>query len=187
MMATSAPSPQAHSGVSAKLLVVLGKGNGEREGAGHEPDAGHAGRAPLLVLSEYVKKHPAAQVIAWLDEQDEERLFISVISIGEIVKGIVKLKAQDPARAARLDAWRKKLEQRFAARILPLDAPVMGAWGGLYGSAEGDGNKPAPLDSLLMAAAEHHGLTLVTRNADDFPGVARLFDPWQSLEVSRRI
>ena len=70
------------------------------------------------MLSEYAKKIPAEKVIAWLDEQDEASLFISVISLGEIEKGILKLRASDPRRSQKLSAWLGKVEQRFAGRIL---------------------------------------------------------------------
>ena len=80
------------------------------------------------VLSEYAKKAPAPKVISWLDEQDEESLYISVISLGEIRKGILKLRASDRRRSQQLTAWLGKLEQRFAGRILPLDAATLYAW-----------------------------------------------------------
>jgi len=67
-------------------------------------------------LSEYVRKTPAPEVIRWLDEQDESSLFISVISLGEIEKGILKLRASDPRRSQKLTAWLGKVEQRFAGR-----------------------------------------------------------------------
>ncbi|MHB1591457.1 MAG: PIN domain-containing protein, partial [Sulfuricella sp.] len=79
-------------------------------------------------LSEYAKKAPAPKVIAWLDEQDEASLFISVITLGEIEKGILKLRASDPHRSQKLTAWLGKVEQRFAGRILPLDATALHVW-----------------------------------------------------------
>ncbi len=79
-------------------------------------------------LSEYVRKTPAPEVIRWLDEQDESSLFISVISLGEIEKGILKLRASDPRRSQKLTAWLGKVEQRFAGRILPLDAAALHVW-----------------------------------------------------------
>lgn len=97
-------------------------------------------------LSEYVRKTPAPEVIRWLDESS---LFISVISLEEIEKGILKLRASDPRRSQKLTAWLGKVEQRFAGRILPLDA-----------------------------AAQCHGLTVVTRNVRDFTLYPQVFDPW---------
>jgi len=74
------------------------------------------------------QKNPAPKVIAWLDDQDEASLFISVISLGEIEKGILKLRATDPRRSQKLTAWLGKLEQRFAGRILPLDTTALHVW-----------------------------------------------------------
>ena len=129
-------------------------------------------------LSEYIKKTPDPKVIGWLDEQDEASLFISVISLGEIEKGILKLRTSDPRRAQKLTAWLGKVEQRFAGRILPLDAAALSAWAQFSAQAELAG-KPLPvMDGLLMATAQCHGLTVVTRNAQDFESFTRVFNPW---------
>ena len=129
-------------------------------------------------LSEYAKKAPAPEVIAWLDEQDEASLFISVISLGEIEKGILKLRASDPRRSQKLTAWLGKVEQRFAGRILPLDAAALHVWSQIAAHAELAG-QPAPvMDSLLMATAQCHGLTVVTRNAQDFARYPQVFNLW---------
>ncbi len=132
------------------------------------------------VLSEYIKQQPTPQVITWLDEQDEERLFISAISIGEINKGIVKLRDADPARADKLKTWLDTLEQRFDARILTLDATAMRVWGELYGNREKAGSSLPLMDSLIMACASCHELTIVTRNIADFPDFPQLFNPWEA-------
>jgi len=130
------------------------------------------------VLSEYVKKIPAPGVIAWLDEQDETSLFISVITLGEIEKGILKLRAVDPRRSQKLTAWLGKVEQRFAGRILPLDAAALHAWAQFAAQAELAG-KPLPvMDGLVMATAQCHGLTVVTRNVQDFGLFPQVFNPW---------
>ncbi len=76
-------------------------------------------------ISEYAKKTPATKVISWLDEQDEASLFISVITLGELEKGIIKLRKTDPHRSQKLTAWLGTVEQRFAGRILPLDAATL--------------------------------------------------------------
>lgn len=130
------------------------------------------------VLSEYVKKTPAPGMIAWLDEQDETSLFISVITLGEIEKGILKLRATDPRRSQKLTAWLGKVEQRFANRILPLDAAALHAWAQLAAQAELAG-KPLPvMDGLVMATAQCHGLTVVTRNIQDFGLFPQVLNPW---------
>jgi predicted nucleic acid-binding protein len=130
------------------------------------------------VLSEYTKKSPAQNVIAWLDEQEESSLFISVISLGEIEKGIFKLRATHPQRSQKLTAWLGKLEQRFAGRTLPLDATALHIWAQISAHSELVGNPLPVMDSLLMATAQCHGLTLVTRNVQDFAPYPLVFNPW---------
>ncbi|EDN70604.1 plasmid stability-like protein [Beggiatoa sp. PS] len=131
------------------------------------------------VLSEYVKKQPELQVIDWLDAQDEQSLFISVISLGEIEKGIIKLQRSDLVRSQKLMAWLNKVEQRFAGRILPIDRQVIRAWANLSGTAEADGYKLPVMDALLMAVAQCHGLTIVTRNIQDFKKFPHIYNPWE--------
>lgn len=129
-------------------------------------------------LSEYVRKTPAPEVIRWLDEQDESSLFISVISLGEIEKGILKLRASDPRRSQKLTAWLGKVEQRFAGRILPLDAAALHVWAQIAATAELAGQPLPVMDGLLMATAQCHGLTVVTRNVQDFTLYPQVFNPW---------
>ena len=129
-------------------------------------------------LSEYAKKAPAPEVIAWLDEQDEASLFISVISLGEIEKGILKLRASDPRRSQKLTAWLGKVEQRFAGRILPLDAAALHVWAQIAAHAELAGQPMSVMGSLLMATAQCHGLTVVTRNVQDFALYPQVLNPW---------
>lgn len=130
-------------------------------------------------LSEYVKKRPAPAVIQWLDEQDEASLFLSVVTLGEIEKGILKLRVSDTRRSQKLTAWLGKLEQRFAGRILALDGATLHAWAQLAAGAELAGRKLPVMDGLIMATAQCHGLTVVTRNTEDFRFYPQVFDPWQ--------
>jgi predicted nucleic acid-binding protein len=130
------------------------------------------------VLSEYARKAPAPQVIAWLDEQDESSLFISVITLGEIEKGILKLRANGPRRSQKLTDWLGKVEQCFAGRILPLDAASLHVWAQLAAAAELAGQPLPVMDGLLMATAQCHGLTVVTRNVQDFAFYPQVFNPW---------
>ena len=129
-------------------------------------------------LSEYAKKAPAPEVIAWLDEQDEASLYISVISLGEIEKGILKLRRRSPARSQKLTAWLGKVEQRFVGRILPLDAAALRVWGQLSAHLELAGRSLPVMDGLIMATAQCHGLTVVTRNVQDFAAYPQIFNPW---------
>ena len=129
-------------------------------------------------LSEYAKKAPATKVIDWLDEQDEASLFISVITLGEIEKGNLKLRKADPRRSQKLTAWLGKVEQRFAGRILPLDAAALHVWAQLAAHSELAGQPLPVMDGLLMATAQCHGLTVVTRNVQDFALYPQVFNPW---------
>jgi len=138
------------------------------------------------VLSEYVKKQPEAKVIDWLDVQDEQSLFISIISIGEIEKGIIKLQRRDLDRSQKLMVWLGKVEQHFAGRILPIDMQIMRAWANLSGTAEADGYKLPVMDALLMAVAQCHGLTIVTRNIQDFRRFSHLYNPWETSAGGRK-
>lgn len=130
------------------------------------------------VLSEYATNAPAPHVIAWLDEQDEESLFMSVISLGEIEKGILKLAATDPRRSQKLTAWLNKVEQRFSGRILPLDSTAFHVWAQITAHAELAGQPLPVMDALFMAIAQCHGLTIVTRNEKDFTPYPQVFNPW---------
>ena len=129
-------------------------------------------------ISEYAKRAPKRNVIAWLDAQDELSMFISVITLGEIEKGILKLRATDAHRSQRLTAWLGLVEQRFAGRILPLDSASLHIWAQLSANAELAG-KPLPvMDGLIMATAQCHGLTVVTRNVQDFAHYPQVLNPW---------
>ena len=129
-------------------------------------------------VSEYAKKSPAPKVIAWLDEQDEASLFISVITLGEIEKGILKLRRAEPRRSQKLTAWLGKVEQRFAGRVLPLDAAALHVWAQVTASAELAGQPLPVMDGLLIATAQCHGLTVVTRNVQDFAQYPLVLNPW---------
>jgi len=129
-------------------------------------------------ISEYAYKAPTQTVIAWLDEQDEASLYLSAMSIAEIEKGIVKLRAKSPRRAQRLAAWLSKVEHRFAGRILPLDTDTLRLWAQLTAHSEVAGRPLPVMDALIMACARRHGLTLVTRNVRDFSPHIEVFNPW---------
>jgi len=131
------------------------------------------------VISELVARRPNASVIEWVDGIEEEHLYLSVVTIGEIGKGIAKLK--DAARAQDFRSWlHDQLLPRFGERILPISTSVMLEWGQLAGTLEQEG-KPMPAFDSLIAATERHGeLTLVTRNVDDFRNAGiRLLNPWE--------
>ena len=105
-------------------------------------------------------------------------LFISVISLGEIEKGILKLRQTDPRRSQKLTAWLGKVEQRFAGRIQPLDAATLHVWAQIAAHSDSSGQPLPVMDGLLMATAQCHGLTVVTRNVQDFVLYPQVFNPW---------
>jgi predicted nucleic acid-binding protein len=132
------------------------------------------------VLSEVIKKKPSRAVMDWLDRQEETSLYLSVITFGELKKGINKL-AQSRRRKKLQDWVDQHLVDRFAGRILDVDLRVATRWGEISGTAEKVGKKVPVLDGLLAATALELGLTVVTGNVEHFEvtGVPWL-DPWRS-------
>jgi toxin FitB len=130
------------------------------------------------VISELVKRVPASAVVAWIERCDEESLHLSVITVGELEKGIAKL-AESPKKA-KLKSWvRRDLAERFGDRILPIDEAVAARWGALSGAAEAKGQPLPVIDSLIAATGLQHDLTVVTRNTADLERCgARCFNPW---------
>jgi toxin FitB len=119
------------------------------------------------VISELVKKNPRKQVLDWIDGQEESALFLSVLTIGEIEKGIAKLPTS--ARKRRFLSWiRRDLAGRFSGRLLPIDARVAARWGTIAGESEKRGTPLPVIDSLIAATALVHDLQIVTRNIHDF-------------------
>ncbi|MDP2806249.1 MAG: type II toxin-antitoxin system VapC family toxin [Gallionellaceae bacterium] len=120
------------------------------------------------VLSEFVKKTPSDLVAQWFNQQQPEQLFISSIAIGEIKKGLYKIRATQPERFQVLKQWLDKLEIKFSGRILPLTDDVLDDWAEISAQAELQGRKLSVMDSLIAATAHRHNLVLVTRNVEDF-------------------
>jgi hypothetical protein len=127
------------------------------------------------VLSETRKKKADAGVIAFLQAAEASTLYISVLTLGELRKGVAKKKREDAEMAKRLADWVDGLEYSFADRILSVDAATARLWG------DWSSERPRPVvDTLLAATAVLHGLTLVTRNIRDVRGIAvKLLDPWK--------
>ncbi len=131
------------------------------------------------VISELVARKPNIKVIAWLEKVDPDNIYLSVITLGEIKKGIEKLSASK--RKNTLDSWfKEELLTRFHNRILLLDLPILLTWGELTARLEKSGTPLPAIDSLLAATALQTEFTLVTRNTGDFQlaGIS-LYDPWQ--------
>ena len=130
------------------------------------------------LLSELRKPEPDAGVVAWVSDIDESRLFISVLCLGEIQKGVAKL--EDGRRKNTFQHWLEKdLLVRFEGRILPLDLDMVLEWGFMSAATESQ-DKPAPVvDALLAVTAMVRNLTLVTRNVKDFAGFpVKVLNPW---------
>lgn len=130
------------------------------------------------IISEMLKPFPNKQVIEWIEAIDEETLFLSVLTIGEIYKGINKL--PDSKRKADIQRWMKHdLHQRFEGRILEINEETAKIWGRLQGKAEKAGKKMPVIDSLLAATAIFYDFILVTRNISDIEfSEASVFNPW---------
>jgi toxin FitB len=129
------------------------------------------------IISELVRPKPEPKVKAWVAATDEDLLYLSVLTLGEIRKGIASLK--DASRRVTLEAWLDgDLAVRFAGRILAIDLAVADRWGRLVAQADLKSRLPV-IDGLLAATALQHNLTLVTRNTKDVAetGVP-VFNPW---------
>ncbi|MEK6731786.1 MAG: type II toxin-antitoxin system VapC family toxin [Pseudomonadota bacterium] len=129
----------------------------------------------INVLSELVRKKPSQKVLAWFDNIPNEALYLSVLSLGEIRKGIEMLKPSK--RKEKLKIWLEhELPNWFDERIIPIDQPIADRWGRLLNEMQ----RPLPaIDSLLAATALRYDLRLVTRNEHDFvfPGLD-IINPW---------
>lgn len=131
------------------------------------------------VLSEVRRPAPSPKVLAWLDQVDEDRAFISVISLAELRRGVLLM--DDGRRKEALAAWlMRDLPERFAGRILPIDPETAERWGDLMTESQKSGKALSTMDGFLAATALSRQLTLVTRNTKDFVsfGIA-LFNPWE--------
>lgn len=130
-------------------------------------------------LSELRRSQPNANVARWFEQRPKESLYLSVLTLGEIRKG-VELRAEDARKAALQDWLESKLPRFFMGRILEIDLATAERWGRVTAAA----GRPLPVvDGLLAATALQHDLVLVTRNVRDFAGLGvRLLDPWHPPE-----
>ncbi len=131
------------------------------------------------IISELVKPKPEANVTEWVENTDESLLYLSVLTLGEIRRGIAAL--PQSRRRATLEAWLDKdLRARFEGRLLVIDQEVADRWGLLTAAARNSGIVLPVIDGLLAATALEHNLTLVTRDTGQIPsmGVA-VFNPWE--------
>ena len=131
------------------------------------------------VISELIKPKPNSKVVKWLRSCRDENLFLSVLTIGEIQKGISKL--PDSRKRNNLQKWMDaELILRFDRRILGIDFKIAQKWGEIQASAEITGTKMPVIDSLIAAIGLIHDLTIVTRDTSGMEkSGAKLFNPWK--------
>jgi len=130
------------------------------------------------IPSELTRPLPQPSVSQWLDEVDDELLYFSVVSLGEVLKGIASLPTSK--RRNELQQWLDEtLRPWFEGRILPVNEPIAERWGILAGQCKMKGRPLKVADGLIAATALEHDLTVVTRNARDFEGLGvEVFNPW---------
>jgi predicted nucleic acid-binding protein len=130
------------------------------------------------VVSEWVKPRPNPGVIEWLASADEDRLFLSVVTLAELRYGVERLPAG--RKNAQLQEWLEtELRIRFEGRVVVIDETVAALWGKLLAKADAVGRPLGAMDGFLAATAAAHQMTLVTRNEMDFAGAGiKTFNPW---------
>ena len=132
------------------------------------------------VVSEIFKPRPEPRVIDWFGSQMANDLFLASISLGELVRGVRRMRER--ARRERFERWiDHDLATQFQGRILPFDREAAVIWGEIMGDGDRAGRPKPMADAQIAAVARRHGLTLVTRNIRDFAGMeVGLLDPWDS-------
>ena len=131
-------------------------------------------------ISELVRPTPEPRVLEWMGAADETLLYLSVLTMGEIRRGLAGL-AQGKRRTL-LETWLEvELQARFSGRIVPIDAAIANRWGQLAADAKRVGKPLSIIDGLLAATALHHNLTVVSRNTSDFTNThVRVLNPWEA-------
>jgi predicted nucleic acid-binding protein len=130
------------------------------------------------IPTEMTRPFPQRSVAQWLEDADDDRLYFSVVSLGEILKGIAIL--PESKRRSQLQQWlNETLRPWFQGRILPVNEPVAERWGWMAGESKLKGRPLKVEDGLIAATALEHGLTVVTRNVKDFEGLGvTILNPW---------
>lgn len=132
------------------------------------------------VISELIKTKPNKNVVSWIKNIKEEDLYLSVLTFGEIHKGLKKL--TNIVKKSKLQKWIDfDLKERFKNRVLPIDIDVAKIWGQIQGKAELDGKPMPAIDSLIAATGLANNLIVVSRNVTDMEqSDAVLYNPWDS-------
>lgn len=131
-------------------------------------------------ISELVRSKPEPLVLEWMEATNENLLYLSVLTLGEIRKGVAGV--PQSRRRTQLETWLElDLQTRFSGRILPIDARIADRWGLLAAEAKHKGRGLSAIDGLLAATALHHSLTIVSRNVTDFAGTqVPILNPWDA-------
>jgi predicted nucleic acid-binding protein len=133
------------------------------------------------VVSEWTRPRPDVGVVEFLATEDEDALFLSIVTLVELRRGVDRLAAG--RRRSRLnDCLRNDLPARFTGRLMGIDVPIADAWSRLIARRERAGRPMGAMDGWIAATAEVHGLTLVTRDVADFAGtVGEIVCPWTAV------
>jgi len=131
------------------------------------------------VISEFVRSKPDRMVVDWLNSVEADRVFLSVVTLGEIQYGISQLPASN--RRTALEVWLNvELMKQFAGRLLPLDEATFITWGQMAAQQKQQGESMSVMDSLIAATALQHKMVLVTRNVSDFKMTGlSVYNPWE--------
>ena len=131
------------------------------------------------VISETVRPRPEPRVLDWIRTQPSRDLFLSAVTLGELVRGTLKL--SESSRARRYRDWiRRDLTRQFDGRILSFDDQAAVRWGEIMGAGDRSGKRRPALDAQIAAIAGRYGLALVTRNVRDFQGMGvTVLNPWE--------
>ncbi|MCU1273855.1 MAG: PilT protein domain protein [Bryobacterales bacterium] len=130
-------------------------------------------------ISELVRPKPEPRVMEWIEAADEGMLYLSVLTFGEIRKGLAAL--PQGKRRTHLETWLEvDLQTRFTGRIMPIDVAIADRWGLIAAEAKKKGKTLSVIDGLLAATALHYNLTVVSRNTSDFTSAhLQVLNPWK--------
>jgi len=131
-------------------------------------------------ISELVRPKPEPRVVEWMEAADESLLYLSVLTVGEIRRGVAGL--DQGRRRTHMETWLAvELPARFEGRILPIDAAIADRWGLIAAEAKRRGQALPIIDGLLAATALHHNLTVISRHTADFANAhVQVLNPWKA-------